>query len=570
MPDYAPLSLLIGLAYRDAGRLEEAETSLRRAIELDPEQAEAIQSLGLLLASQGRSPEAVQLLKRHAELEPANPITLKALGAELISLGREEEAIRLLEAAWEKSQTTEAGITYGRFLIRIGQVERAEMVLRQLAEAMPNPKPLMEWAYALVLLEHLEEALQVLHRILDIDPSFDRAWRGMSVCYLGLGQFSKALEAAERALAIDGCHYRNWLSKANALLKLGHYTEMLESAHKGVKCVPPEDPEAMPVLQELQLREIEALFNLRRMDEALEHLDRLRRQFPTDERFAYMQISTLNSFGRSEDALRVLEEAREAGLSMDGNLAPLYYETLHLLRRANEAKAFIEPMLVTHTEQRLNVLAEIGISLYMRGQVNAATAVFEQLRAFAPDVARFISNLGFILVGEGKLAEAEQCFLQALETPDSDEWRHIVLANLGYLYLVQDNLIRTEECLREAASLATEEDQAILRVAYWHDGKVLPDELAHPSVLMPVRAGAHANLVTLALAQGQMKEAATLARQMIKEDPSAPWGQKMLGLVLRTKGDFDKARQAWESALRYAASPEEARVIERWLEDLPD
>jgi len=569
-PDYAPIPLLIGLAHRDAGRLKEAEASLRHAIELDPQQAEAIQTLGLLLASQGRSTDAIKWLKKHSELEPADAITLKALGAELARLERHKEAVRLLKAAWQKTKATKVGITYGRFLVRVGRLEQAEAVLQQVAEQTSQPKPLIEWAYALVMLERHEQALEILQQILDMAPDYDRAWRGLSGCYIGLKQFPEALEAAEKALSIDDCHYRNWLSKANALLKLERYTEMLEAARSGLDCTPEGDPEALPVLRELWLREIEALFSLHRPDEALERLDQLRRQFPTEERFTHMQVSMLKGLGRPEDALHVLKEGRKAGLPMDGNLAPLYYETLHLLDRHDDAKAFIEPMLATHTEHRLNALAEIGISLYVQGRVKAAAAIFAQLCNFAPDVARFTSNLGFILAGEGQLAEAEQCFLQAQQASDSDEWQHLLSANLGYVYLVQGNLNQAKECLHRAASLATDEDEAILRVAYWRDGQVQPDNLTHPSTFTPVRTVVNANLVTLALAQGREAEAEALARQMVKEAPDAPWGHKIKGWLRHVQGDWAGARQAWEQALTLETNPKEQAILARWLDTLPE
>lgn len=569
-PDYAPIPLLIGLAHRGAGRLGEAEESLRQAIELDSEQAEAIQSLGLLLASQARPSEAVQLLKRHAELKPDDPITLKALGAELARLGRQEEAVRLLEDAWRKTQSAEVGITYGRYLIRVGQREQAEQVLCRVAEATPEPRPLVEWAYALVLLERHEEALQILHRIVAIAPSFDRAWRGMSGCHLALGQRSKALETAERALAIDDRHYRNWLAKTNALLGLGRYAEMLEAAQSGIECVPPGDAEARPVLQELQLRLAEALLQLNRMDEALVQLDELRHQFPTVERFTRIHASVLNSLGRPGDALRVLDEAREAGLPVDGTLAPLRYETLHLSGKPEEAWTFVRPMLTTQTESRLRVLGDVGLSLYVEGRIKAARAVFEQLHTFAPDVSRFACNLGFILTGEGELPDAEQCFLRALEMPDSTELRPLLLANLGYSYLIQDDHPRADEYLQQATSLATGEEEAILRVAYWHEGQVVPGCTPHPTRFLPVRMAANANLVTLALAQGQIEEAEVLARQIVEEVSDDPLGYEMLGWVLHAEGKFDETRKAWEQGLGRAEDPEEREALAQWLESLTE
>jgi tetratricopeptide (TPR) repeat protein len=568
-PEYAPIPLLIGLAHRDAGRPEEAEASLRRAIELDPEQPEALQSLGLLLASRGRSSEAIKLLKRHAELQPDDAVTLKALGAELARLGRGEEAVHLLEDAWRKSRTTDVGITYGRYLIRVQQPELAQQVLRQVAEAAPEPKPLVEWAYALVLLERHEEALSVLQRILQMDPGFDRAWRGMSGCYLALGERTRAFETAEQALAIDEGHYRNWLAKANALLSLGRYPEMLEAAQRGIACVPPGDAEATPVFQELRLRQVEALLHLDRADEALVQLDELRHQFPTEERLTRDQVLVLNRLGRTEDALRVLDEAREAGMPADGGLAPLRYETLHLAGKRDEAWKFIRPMLETQTETRLHFLGDVGLLFYVRGQVEAARAVLEQLHSFAPDETRFACNLAFILTGEGELADAERYLLRALEVPDSAEMRPLVTANLGYLYLVQGDYPKADLHLRQAVLLTTG-GEAILRVARWQEDQVIPDYTPHPTRFLPIRVAAHANLVTLALAQGRVEEAADLARKMLEEAPDASLGYEMLGWVLYAEGKFDETRQAWEEGTERAGDPEERRALAQWLKSLPE
>ena len=69
-PNYAPTHLLLGLAYRDAGRLEEAEARLRQAIQLNPKQARGVAGPGV--ASRAATPlrEAIEVLQRHVELAP--------------------------------------------------------------------------------------------------------------------------------------------------------------------------------------------------------------------------------------------------------------------------------------------------------------------------------------------------------------------------------------------------------------------------------------------------------------------------------------------------------------------
>jgi tetratricopeptide (TPR) repeat protein len=566
-PDYALVHLLMGLAYRDVGKVEEAVNSLRRAVELDPQQPEALQTLGLLLVTQGHMQEAVKWLRQHAELQPEDAVTLRALGIVLARLGRQEEGIHLLAKAWHETKSAQVGIVYGRYLIRIQKWAEAESVLRQVAEAAPEPKPLVEWAYALVLLGRFEEALQALQHIVDMAPDFDRAWRGISTCYTNLGQFNEALEAAERALAIDDRHARNWLAKANALMGLEHYAEVLEAARTGIECVPPQDPEARPVLHELHMRQVEALFRLKPVDEVLNRLEELRHEFPAEERFVQIQVSVLRDLSRWEDALCVLDEASQETAALRESVAPLRYEMLHLLGRPDEAWDFIQPMVESRKE-RLHVLGDVGVSLYLRGEVEVAKAVFEQLHAFAPAVARFACNLGFILTGEGKLSEATARFGQALAAPDIEDVRPPVLANLGYLYLLQGDHVRAEVSLEQAVSVAGDEE-AILRIAYWRDGQVVPDGIVHPSRSLPIHMAANANRVTLALARGEIDEAGELALRITKETPTAPWGYEMLGWVRRTEGKFGEARRAWKSALRYATDPQEKEAIESWLQSLP-
>lgn len=568
-PNYAPIHLLMGLTYRDIGELDKAEAELRRAVELDRKQAEALQSLGLLLLSRSRTAEAIALLKRHLQIKPNDPLTLKTIAAEMARAERHEEALHILKDAWHKSGGVDAGITYGRYLIRVNQRAEAESVLRELAETNPEPKTLIEWAYALVLLQEYEQAKRVLLQLVEAAPEFDRAWRGLTECHISLGEFEAALEAADSALAINDRHCRNWYAKTIALMAIGRYDEALEAARKGIEHVPPDDAEAVPVLQELWLREYQALFFLGRGDEALSRLDALRRMFPGEERFVHIQVAALNRLGRSEDALRVLDDAVRAGLPKDGALAPLRYETLHLLGKPDEALEFIRPMLSVQTERRLNVLGDIGVSLYCQGRTEPARRVFAQLHQLAPNNPRFMNDIAFILIGAGELERAEELLMQALEARDSPQMRPLILANLGYIHLVRGEIARARHFLSEALATPDAERSAILRVAFWDSGRIWPSEVAHPRDFLPIRLAVNANLVTASLAEGHLDEAESLVRKMIEDTPESPWGHRMMGWVALAKGDTHVARQAWRQALERTKDPEERQVLERWLDHLP-
>lgn len=63
----------LGYLLQEAGRLDEAEAALRRAVALDERLDRAWYGLGLVLIGQGRHDEAVQALKRNTELQPMSP-----------------------------------------------------------------------------------------------------------------------------------------------------------------------------------------------------------------------------------------------------------------------------------------------------------------------------------------------------------------------------------------------------------------------------------------------------------------------------------------------------------------
>ena len=76
---YADLHHLLGLAYGNAGMLDDAVLEFRHALELNPRLAKARINLGVSLLEAGRYREAETELRLAEELEPCNPLVLNAL-----------------------------------------------------------------------------------------------------------------------------------------------------------------------------------------------------------------------------------------------------------------------------------------------------------------------------------------------------------------------------------------------------------------------------------------------------------------------------------------------------------
>jgi tetratricopeptide (TPR) repeat protein len=86
--------------HEEAGRVAEAEKTLRELIEKDPLDAAALNFLGYMMADRGdRVPEAIQLVQRALRLEPGNPSYLDSLGWAYLKQGNLAEADKPLTDA---------------------------------------------------------------------------------------------------------------------------------------------------------------------------------------------------------------------------------------------------------------------------------------------------------------------------------------------------------------------------------------------------------------------------------------------------------------------------------------
>lgn len=560
--------LLVGIAYQEVGRFTDAEASIRQALKLDPEYPDALQALGLLLSTKDRPDEAVGVLRSHLLHAPADVTSLKALAAVLSRQGKRDDAVHVFSQAWEQTRAHDVGLELGRFLMRLRRLDDAEGVLRQLSNEGESADVLVEQSALLVMRKRSDEAVDALQQALALDPTYDRAWRELAYCYQQMGSDEKALDAAERAVALNNRDYRNWRIMTRVLLETGRDQEALEAARQGIQLADPDDPDAGSTFREFLLHEAVALVNTGQMDEALVCFDAARDRFPADEVFVNLQTFLLLVANRPEQAMKVLDEAAEAGIPPDGALAPIRYQVLHELGRPDEAWAAIEPTLSTQTEKRLHLLADRGVMVYTKGNVEAARAIFQQLSGYAPDQPRPSCNLGFVLTGMGDLSGAEEYLLKALDAPDDTATEPMILADLGYLYLLTGEFARAEEYLHRAESVA-EEDTAILRVAGWRHGRVIPDGVPHPTRSVSIAVAAHANLVTHALAEGRSAAAESLTQSMIRQHPDDPWGHAMLGWVELASGDPAAAREAWQEALARTDDPQDRQALSGRLESLP-
>ncbi len=136
--DPRAIRMLAELAGR-IGRYKDAETLLRRAVELAPGFTAARANLALVLYRQNRAPEALALLDAVIADEPDNPGHANLKAAALGRLGGFEDAIALYEQVLETAPNQpRVWLSYGHMLKTVGRRDDGIVAYRRALSLLPT------------------------------------------------------------------------------------------------------------------------------------------------------------------------------------------------------------------------------------------------------------------------------------------------------------------------------------------------------------------------------------------------------------------------------------------------
>jgi len=126
-------------------RIELLERDLRRILEREPDNADALNALGYTLADRtDRLEEAYDLIEKALALKPDNYYIIDSMGWVLYRMGRHEEAIDHLERALEINHDPEIAAHLGEVLWVSGKKQAAREVWNTALESTPDDERLLE------------------------------------------------------------------------------------------------------------------------------------------------------------------------------------------------------------------------------------------------------------------------------------------------------------------------------------------------------------------------------------------------------------------------------------------
>jgi TolB-like protein/Tfp pilus assembly protein PilF len=178
-----------------------AERYFRRALELDPDNAEARVFFGHLLSNQGRHEEALREAGRGLELEPFNSRFSALTGQFLVHAGRADEAIARLQS----TIALDPNHVLARMFIATAYIEKGmyaeaiahvQVAIDRTRRRMSHPLGIL--GYALARTGRADEARAVLDELLMASRSRYVAPYSIALVYNALGERDETIAWLER------------------------------------------------------------------------------------------------------------------------------------------------------------------------------------------------------------------------------------------------------------------------------------------------------------------------------------------------------------------------------------
>jgi serine/threonine-protein kinase len=281
-PGLAQPHLTLGQIHLQAGRVEEAIASFRKALSLDAFSLEGRRGLVSALEARGDDGMAEEILRRGVTLRREDWRRRYDLGVFLAMHGRCDEAATELEAVVASAPEHESAYS------ALGAV--------------------------FYYLERWDEARDALSRSIAIQPDYS-AYSNLATLCFQEGKYADAAEMYERALGMDDSDYRVWGNAAAAYLWLPGQRERAMEMYRRAATEAEKVSHANPHDAHVQSHLASYYGELGRRDSALERADDALALAPDDPEVLFHVGHTYEVLGDRDAALEWIARAVELGYS---------------------------------------------------------------------------------------------------------------------------------------------------------------------------------------------------------------------------------------------------------------
>ncbi len=203
----------------------------RKALEYDPDSAQAHHGVGNVFLEQGNRDAALHEFEEAVRCEPGNAIYHRDLAVLWMQYGNSEDAV--LEYYRATALGPESGdihAEFARLLVAKGKIDEAVLQYRIAIRYSHDTAPLhYDLANALLIQGKTDAALEQYSIFIDLNPRNAQANNNYGVLLYSLKRFPAAATAFRKATTFDNLYAEAYFNLGRAEQKLGHSGEAIKA-----------------------------------------------------------------------------------------------------------------------------------------------------------------------------------------------------------------------------------------------------------------------------------------------------------------------------------------------------
>jgi len=527
----------------DEGMIKKAIEQYEKITQGDPKDAESWLMLGRLDKIAQNSTGAITAYKKALELEPDNDDAMTGLAMVYTDLGDSKAASDLLRKVAEKNPTPRSLTNLAGVYEQMKDYQLAAETLRRALEQQPGNSDLKHaLAQDLLLSDQTDDALKIYEELVGDDPKDAQSWLRISQVYRQKRNFAKAREASEKAKAIDPSNLEIQYNDVTLLEAEGKLPDAIKTlkgildatakksytaAEKANRATlldrlgflyrsTEQYPQAVEVYR--QIADLDPDSASRASAEIVEtyrvgkdfpkaetEAEAALKKYPTDRVVRSVHASLLADLGKTDQALA------ETKKLMDGkNDRETYISLAQIYEKAKNfgemAKALDAADKLSNNDEDKETIIFMRGAMYERMKnFTEAEAEFRKVLKMNPDNGSALNYLGYMLADRNtRLDEARDMINKALaKEPNNGAY----LDSLGWVLYRQNKLPEAEEKLLRALQYmsrdATVHDH--LGDVYFREGKIREAIAQWQNSLKEYQSGAPSDLDHVEVAKVQKK-----------------------------------------------------------------
>ena len=411
-----------GIILKAFGNLKDAEKYTRRAINIQPNFAQAYDRLGIILKDLGDLEGAEIYLRKAIELQPDFADSYNNLGLVLKDSGNLEEAEKIINKAIKlKPNFSIAYYNLANIQTDFSKLEQAEVSMRKAIEFNPNSaEAYNNIGFILKELNKLEEAEISTLKAIDIRPDFADAFNNLGIIQKDLGNLPAAEISTRKAISLKPRCVEFFNNLGLILIQLGKIEEAQTFINKAIELNPMSANSynnlasiflELNKLEEAELSALKAIDIRPNFAEAYNNLGSIMKDLGNLEKAEAFYSKAIYLKSGFTDALRnrwlllfnkkeFTKALKDADLCNTSESRVLALETLFALKEIDEIYARIEKM--SETEDQNIYLAAFSSFIAHKEKKDTSNEFcknplsflyFSNLKSHRTDYVKFINQI---------------------------------------------------------------------------------------------------------------------------------------------------------------------------------